>query len=440
VVIVGNRWTRDHIVKRELEFSKGDTLALRDLPEILRRSEENLVRTKLFYDVGINWKREEEDGSVKQVFVVELKEAWYIYPGLIFELADRNFNVWWNEMNADLSRVNFGGRLDHLNLTGRRDKLNLKYHDGYTRKMELAYYYPFINRKGTWGASFNALYANQKEVGYITRENILRFVNRDRHIYNRFRLSSAWIYRPKFRHTHTAKVEFYNNDIDPEILESYNPLFYRQGQQSLRFFVLEYQWNYNDLNHFNYPTSGIQARVTARKEGVGIFSDVNLMHITFSMERYDQYGKTGRWSSGVQLKARKLITRGNPGYYHYTALGYGQDQLRGYEFYVIDGTDYVYTKGHLNFLVKEWNKTLGSWVIFPQFKDFSLKAYVAMSADLGYVNSPYFNGENELNNSYLIGGGPALHVLLYNYFLLRVEYSVNRQGENALFLHFNANF
>ena len=63
-------------------------------------------------------------------------------------------------MNCDFDRVNYGIRIDHLNLTGRKDKFKIKFQQGYTRKYELEYNFPYP--KGTWGVGAVISYAENK--------------------------------------------------------------------------------------------------------------------------------------------------------------------------------------------------------------------------------------------------------------------------------------
>ena len=122
ILIEGNKKTKEKTILRELDFAFGDTIPTIDLISRLRRSEELLLNTGLFTLVRINikiWNADTNHISIN----IELHEMWYLYPFYIFELADRNFNVWWEEQERSLKRINYGGRLTWLNLTGRRDLL-----------------------------------------------------------------------------------------------------------------------------------------------------------------------------------------------------------------------------------------------------------------------------------------------------------------------------
>lgn len=434
IFLIGNRQTCDNTIMRELTIQSGQKVAYRDLPTLIEASEINLINTKLFNSAKINFKETETGGE----WIVDLDEVWYIYPVVIFELADRNFNVWWREQGRSLDRLNLGLRLDHFNLTGHKDKLKVKAQFGYTHKYEFEYDYPFLTKNGKWGLNMSFLYSSNKEIGYRTENNKLAFYKEEDFIYHRRRMSTVLYYRPRFRQVHDFKAEYYNNDIAASIVESFNPLFFNNGDNRIRYFVLEYTYTDNQLDHFNYPLNGFRFRAKVRKEGLGVFDDINMLSLTGKIEYYSQWNE--RWGHGHTLKGRAQLQRDNPGYYHYTALGYSENQIRGYELYVIDGLDYVFSQHRVTYKILDRSWTFGDWMFVDQFKKPRVQLFAALAFENGFVNSPYFNQSNALNNKWLIGGGPSLDLLMYNHFLFKAEYSINGLGEKNLFLHFNISF
>ena len=69
----------------------------------------------------------------------EIKEALFLYPIPIAELADRNFNVWVKEQKASFSRLNLGTYTYWLNATGRAELMKFTVLFGYTNKFEFNY-------------------------------------------------------------------------------------------------------------------------------------------------------------------------------------------------------------------------------------------------------------------------------------------------------------
>ena len=146
IEIYGLKRTKEHIVHRELTFQTGDSLDQMTLGDIFERNRHNLLNLGIFNEVEFNireWDTEKDEIDI----VIEFTESWYIYAVPVFEIADRNFNVWWTTYNHAFNRLNIGARLDWLNFSGRNDKLKAKWQIGYTPKQEIEYRFPYFNKK-----------------------------------------------------------------------------------------------------------------------------------------------------------------------------------------------------------------------------------------------------------------------------------------------------
>ena len=117
--------------------------------------------------------------------------------------------------------------MDYLNPTGNRDRLKLTLQDGYTKKYELDYFIPGINKSQTLGVFANVFFARGKEIAYITDENKLLFENfNDEFLIKRFRVSAGVSYRPAFYAYHTAKILYNDNGIGDRIAFDLNPEYF----------------------------------------------------------------------------------------------------------------------------------------------------------------------------------------------------------------------
>ncbi|MEL6393589.1 MAG: POTRA domain-containing protein, partial [Bacteroidota bacterium] len=133
VEIIGHKKTKPGVIFREMPFGRGDCLPLAEMDGLIQEAQDNLMNTGLFTRAEIKVAKWESPGN-RVTFELLIEEAWYIYPVPVFELADRNFNVWWSEQNRSLDRVNFGLKFTHYNFSGRRDRLKLNFQYGYTRE------------------------------------------------------------------------------------------------------------------------------------------------------------------------------------------------------------------------------------------------------------------------------------------------------------------
>ena len=94
IEITGNKITKNSTILKELSFNKGDTISAIDLVKKIQESEENLKNLQLFNFSSIKFWKNSQGGFKINITVIE---RWYIWGAPIFEISDRNFNVWWDE-------------------------------------------------------------------------------------------------------------------------------------------------------------------------------------------------------------------------------------------------------------------------------------------------------------------------------------------------------
>ncbi len=149
IFIIGNRITKESIILRELSFKTGDIVYSEDLPGILEVDKKKLINTRLFNQVDIRTLELQPD---KIDLLIDINERWYTFPTVIFELADRNFNEWWENYNRDFNRVNYGVRLYQYNMRGRNETLRFTAQLGFQRKLvyPIAYLISIENKNKDW--------------------------------------------------------------------------------------------------------------------------------------------------------------------------------------------------------------------------------------------------------------------------------------------------
>jgi len=437
VTVEGNKKTRSSFIKRELLFREGDTLLLAELGAILERSEQLILNTGLFNTANIVFKNWE--GSTNRVQLhVKVEENWYLYPVPVFELADRNFNVWWVEQNRSLARVNYGLEFTHLNLTGRRDKLNLRLNLGYTRNYRLRYALPFFNSKQTLGFFSEVSYAQNKELNYITRGNKQEFYQQeDSFVYERFRTNAGLSVRPGVLTNHIFLLEFQQNRIDEEVATELNPDFFLDQRHWQRYFSLIYQYSFENRDVRFYPWSGNFFSFVLKKDGLGIFDDRNGLAIQARYDHHFPFAK--RWSLALGLRGKLSLIREQQPYNDNRALGFGGNTPHGFEYYIIDGLDMVLFTSSLHFALFGTQVNFGKLMPIKAFRKMPIKLYLSLNNDVGYANDPFVDDTNFLSNTPLWGGGLGLDLMLFYDKVFRLEYSFNHLKEGGLFLHFNLN-
>ncbi len=436
--VAGNRRTREDIVLRELDIRLGDSLYAHELEDCLLRNEQRLMNTNLFLSarLGIHaW-----DGATGRIgLTIRLREAWYLYPIPIFELADRNFNVWWDEYAHSLQRINYGLKLYHFNLSGRNDEVKLTLQHGYTQKFELRYTLPTLGNGIDWGMRLHLLAARNKEIAWTSLDDKQQFF-RSEDDFLLHRLRAVLGLRRRYGNDFFAELSasYYRHRVHPFVLDSLNPRFLPKGPVE-RYLALSFQavWDTRDVRPF--PTKGHYLALGLRKEGLGLFAERrNRLLVSALLKHYTVLAT--RWSVEWVWKGQADLARGPKPFYLYRALGYGSDFLRGYEYYVIDGKDFAYAKHTLRWIVFDRKIDWGALAFLEAFRVMPLRIYLSLHTDLGYVHDPWYAEGNTLRNRLLWSHGVGIHFLAYYNKRITLEWSRNASGENGLFLHWKFRF
>lgn len=437
IIIQGNQTTKAKVILRELLFKPGDVLPDSVLPDRLERSRQLVMNTGLFNAAQIT--PEAVEGSTAIDIRIVVEEAWYIYPVPVFELIDRNFNVWWVEQNRSLDRINFGVEFSHLNFTGQNDKIKLTAKYGYTRSYSLRYSLPFIDRRQTLGILTEVSYARNRELNYNSVDNKQLFY-RDldgKFIYQQFWTDLGLVYRPGHHLTHSLRLRYRQNSLEDIVASELNPDFFLGGRRLQRGFSLYYHFAYDRRDVRSYPLQGNLFTLEIKKDGLGFFKDLNALTL---FATYDEYWPlSDRWSTGMQFSSKWSLIRQQQPFNEYRAFGFGRNNLYGYEYYVINGLDMALLKGFLRFRLLENELNFGKIIPIKAFRKMPVKMYLNLNQGFSAVKDPFTPQINPFGNRLLWGGGLGLDVVFYYDKVFRIQYSFNHLWERGLFLHFNTN-
>ncbi|WP_367391666.1 BamA/TamA family outer membrane protein [Lewinella sp. LCG006] len=434
ISVIGQKRTRIAVIFRELPIKVGDTILLANLSEKIAEAERQLMNTNLFSKAAVTYK--DWEGATQKVHLqVEVAENWYIYPVPTFDLADRNFNVWWKEQNRSLQRVNIGLEVNHLNFTGWGDKLEVGFEYGYTRSYKGSYKIPYINKKQTLGLAASLNYSRNREVNYATVNNKQEFYrDESRFLRRKYHFEGSLNWRPEIYATHTFGLEFHQEWVDPIIIQEFNPEYFGDNKNEINFFRLLYRFSYDFRDNRAYPWSGYTYGAEVIKDGVGIFRDRSALTLDLFGSKFWPVGK--RWSFGAIAGGKYSFIRQPQAYRYNRALGFGRSRLSGYELYLLDGLDAAYLRKSVRFNIWKGNITFGKWVFLESFRELPFHFNLSMSSDIGYANSPFNTQPNPLNNQLLWGGGIGIDLVFYYDFVLRLQYSGNKIGDRGFFLDF----
>ena len=437
ISVEGNKKTRSSLILRELFLQPGDSIPLVELAKRLEFNRLQLMNTGLFTQAELsieNWHVAEKRLDLK----VRVVEAWYIYPIPIVELADRNFNTWWEDYDHSLRRIDYGLLFYHNNLTGRRDVLKGMLQFGFTNQYELVYRLPFFDKKQQWGLSAGAAFARNKEVNYATLDNRQQFFRDPGHfLLHQFRARASATLRRKRQVSHTFEAAWNWREIDESVRNELNPDYFL-GKLKQRYTSLSYEMTADTRDIKPYPLNGGFLRLRVQKDGIADGEDVNALPVSVLVKKYFSFSR--RWSLELAGAGRVALLRHKQPFANSQALGYGDHYIRGYEYYVIDGLDYFYGKFSLRFQVFDRVKNWGKLVPFRNLRVMHHRLYLVLNNDMGMANNPYYGQGNDLSNTLLWGYGLGLDWVVYYNKVFRLEFSRNYLGENGVFLHWATGF
>lgn len=434
--IVGLKITQRNVILKEIDFTSGDTIGLKELAKRMSSNEKRLQSIGLFTVAKINVKNWNTDLSICDL-EIKVQENWYIYPYIIFELADRNFNVWRKEQKYSFDRVNYGVALNHINLTGNKDKLKLKFQRGYTRKYEIAYDFPYLKKR--WGLSANLLYAENREIAYKTFNNKPQFYQSpdEKKLFFQHRASISLLNRTSALLHQSLRFEFISAKIDTIINTQLNPSFFGNNTSSLQYFLVDYYLRFDNTVYPLYPMAGYRVEFNARKEGLGLLSDTDNAWLSFSTELHSPLLKWLILSNRLKFKIN--LQDNNLPYFLNNAIGYKSDNITGYQLYVLDGRNFILLNNALRFRLIDKDIIINKYMP-KQFREMNTKLFLRLSFDYGYARDPLSGSENPYSNRNEYGYGPGLDLILYNNFTLSFEYGITRFNEKGFFIESGFNF
>jgi outer membrane protein assembly factor BamA len=423
----GNDITKDQIIYRELLFCDGQYIAKSDLETLIQKSKNNLLNTSLFNFVTIGYNIDESIVKID----VDLQERWYIWPYPVLEHADRNFSSFLN--NQEWSRIDYGLFVLINNFRGRMETLKLKTIFGFNKSYSLSYYKPYIDEKQKFGIGAEFNYIKNKEVAFQIMGDELQYLKLE-NTFGRERIDGTFYltYRPHIYLEHLGAFQ-YNYTAIEDSLFSLNENYFYNDNNSIRFFSLIYNFDYDKRDSKIYPLKGFRVSSSLIKKGLGILETSGPFYIKSILENNIQLSRKFYFNTSVE---GKYSFNNLNSFYFSQAIGY-DNYLRGMEYYVSNGSNYYISKSNLKLeLIPQTNLNLN----FLQSKKFSkahYALYVNLFMDTGYVDSNT-NVTSCLSNQFLYSGGVGIDFVTYYDKVLRIEYSMNKFGEHGIFFHLGA--
>ena len=431
--IQGNIVTREHVIRRELIFSEGDTVMKMELLPSLQRSKDNLLNLALFNFVNFGI---EHLGENRIDVNIEVIERWYIWPVPILEYADRNFSSF--IQNKDWDKINYGIWLKWSNFTGRNDLLTGKIRLGYIKEYALAYSFPNLGKNQRHGLSAGFNMNQQNEVYVATRHNLpADYKPQESPAQERLNAFTKYTYRRKYFTTQTLEMQYYDYKVSDSVT-IVNPNYLGGGNNRLNYFVLAYNFNYDIRDSKIYPLEGFNAKIRVEQIGLGFVSDFAYPSLRLTGVMMYHHKLANRFYFYNATKFR-LATKKQMPHLLNQGLGY-REYLSGYEPYVIDGSDYIISKYNLKLEVIKPNSFTIPFLGIKQFNKVHYALYFNVFADAGYVNNNFPDPTNTMVNTWQFSAGAGFDFVTYYDLVFRIDYAINRYGEHGFFIHVETPF
>ena len=428
IFITGNKLTKENIILKELCFSAGDSIRVKDIAEKTQRSRENLLNTSLFNFVFI-YQSISDDAEIQ--FIISIVERWYIWPSPIFEHADRNLGAFIHD--PDWKKINYGGQIFWDNFRGRREQMKLKLRFGYKQQLEIVYVKPNFGKKQQHGINLTLNQTRQHEVNLYSIDNKPVYIrNENSFLAEVFNPYIIYSYRKSLYSTHSLMLAYISLTYrDSASHEYYTGLAIGQNPDWL---LAEYFYEYDFRDSKHYPLNGDYFRVNLRWREM-LNSNLSELSKPSILINFTHHGRiSNRLYFNDALRTSITKNAYEPKTYR-QGLGYGA-YLRGYELFVIDGNSYGLMINNLKYAVMPERSFNLAYIPWSQFNPIHIAVYANLFFDMGYVNGKYYaiDGNNYVNR-FLYTGGFGIDFVSYYDQVVRLELSMNREGQPGFFIH-----
>lgn len=423
--ITGNKKTKKTVILRELAFTKGSSIATEDIAPLLLKAKQQLINTSLFLSVAIK-----DTFSTDSALIINItvKERWYIFPAPVFSLADKNFNLWWNQQKRSRQRINYGMALDYKNFTGHNDNLDIGFQTGYNPSWGIYYNRPNMGKKQQHELSFQFINGKSREVNYASMFDKKSFYKEKRFLRYHTEGRIGYTYRKNIFTRHYFSAGFMLENV-ADTVAKLNPAYLGTGRSKVLYPEFIYRFSYNATNNLLYPITGKVVIAELLRNGLGNSKHINTTQLKFETGLYFKLFKKTYFNTIVNGKI--IFSQQPPPFLTFRGLGYSDKELfRGLDSYVLDGRAYALVKNNLR---KEIFSTILPAGFLPKaFRKIPLQLYLKGLFDAGYVKNNSA-GNNMLVNQMLITKGFGIDVVSFYDMNITFEYTFNQWKESGLF-------
>jgi outer membrane protein assembly factor BamA len=398
IQIIGNRTTKEYVIRREMSIKIGDTLTQKAID--LDRN--NIYNLLLFNKVDIDYAVNQNQITL---FVI-VSERWYIIPFPVLGMKYR-----------DPSKLYYGLGLAHVNFRGRNEKVSVNFGFGYDRWLSLNYKNPKITDEDDIfiNTAFN-----------IQRTHSLNNINGE---YENNNISLSGTIGKRF-----GMYQTLSGTIGYEVYQVNEPLFDRTVSASGRdaFITASVQYRFDTRDNREYTTDGSLVSLSISKSGFGE-SGVNLTGSSYDLRQF--FGSKNGSSFGVRT-AGAFTWGGMIPLYRHVFFGY-DERIRGYFDKSLEAENRIITNIEIRLPIFSPRYLEVNAFGIPEFQKLRYGLYFGIFADAGKI---WYRNQVLAQQPWYSGYGAGLQFLLPYGFTIRTEIAVNNLGKTEYIIDFDTSF
>ena len=421
----GNDITRRSVLLREMGLYEGEIILTDSIPGLMWQDRLRLLNLTLFNEIDMHV---EKLSAYEVDLHIHVKERWFIIPELSFQLADRNFNQWWVEQHHDINRINLMLAAEDKNFRGTLETLTAYAQIGYTQKLMLNYMRPYIDKAQKSGIGFSVSYATNRQLFYTTDSNkqVYAGTYTGPVLSHQFEGALIYSYRPAYAVKHFFRAGYKDYTV-ADTIRQLNKDYFSDSSRKAKMLEFVYRFELNKADNWDYALTGFKMVVNATSR-IGFEGLKNQNILVVEAGIYNNPFR--KWYFDAIFRGRLMFPERQP-YALEEGLGFQSNFVRGYEYYVINGSHYGIL--HLDLKRELVNHTFKG-IPVKYFSAIPLRFYPKVFADLGYIRQ-IDAGNSFLSNRLLYSAGIGCDIITVYDFKIRLEFAYNHLMQKGLYLH-----
>jgi hypothetical protein len=311
------------------------------------------------------------------------------------------------------------------------ERLNIIIQGGFDKRFGVKWTIPYLTKSQSFGIGVAANYQVNREVAYATEDNKLLYYKSEEGYAKQWGFGAIdFTFRPKFNYLHTLTLGFDHISYQDTLL-SLNPEF-TYGDTQYSFFSLGYLYKHDFRDYIPYPLLGYYFDVGLVKQGLGVTGDIDNWTARFVFDHYIQLYK--RWYFAYSFSAQFTDQEYLP-YFITPGIGYPGMEIRGYELYIINGQNFGLFKSNFKFEIIPRTVKRIKWIKTDKFGKVFYALYANLFFDAAYASDQQDYQNNQLANQIIWGTGLGIDFVTYYDLVIRLEYTINKQGDHGFYLN-----